>query len=102
MDSIGRSMTAWCLAGCFALLQVLVSLQAVAHAMEHLHREAAPHAPTACVWLHVAGESLEAADDCSPRRFVVVTTADLALSTPLPLVLSLPRCSRSPPRPVTV
>jgi|SRR5579885_2114135 hypothetical protein len=99
MTPIGRSMTAWCLAGCFALLQVFVSLQAVGHAMEHLRHEATAHAPAACAWFHVAGESLEALEDSSPRRFVVVSAAELAPAHPLPIVLSSPRCSRSPPRP---
>lgn len=95
-------MTAWCLAGCFALLQVLVSLQAVAHAMEHLRQETGPHATAACAWFHVAGESLEVLEDSSPRRFVVMSSAELVLAHPPPVILSSPRCSRSPPTPGTV
>lgn len=92
-----REGLAWGFAGAFALVQVMVSVEAVAHAMQHAQHGATPHAPAGCAWLHVAGESLDVADDSTPSRFVFVASVDLPAYTSIGAVLSLPSCSRAPP-----
>lgn len=97
MSPHGRRILAWSFASCFALVQVVVSVQAVAHAMQHVQHEATPHAPTGCMWLHVAGESLETANDSTPSRFVFVVSVDVPVHRAIGVLLPLSSCSRAPP-----
>ncbi|WP_447973571.1 hypothetical protein [Nitrospira sp. Kam-Ns4a] len=97
MSLHGRRFIAWCFASCFAVVQVVVSVQAVGHAMEHVRHDATPHVPVGCTWLHVVGESLETAADTGLLRVAFVTAVEVPASCRSGVLLPLRSCSRAPP-----
>lgn len=98
MSLIGRNLVAWVLIWCLLLIGALAYPQAVAHATNHAHHQAATHSSVLCSWMCAAGQML-AAIQPTPQVRVDVLVFDLPIifEEPSSQAVESPT-SRGPPR----
>jgi len=83
---------------CFLVMSGVVSSQAAAHSLHHVHHNAATHSTILCSLMCAAGQVVSVAEPVFDAPLTVLHAIEVSIAHPVTLTVSTLRFSRGPPR----
>ena len=83
---------------CFLVMSGVVSSQAAAHSLHHVHHNAATHSTILCSLMCAAGQVVSVAEPVFDTQLTVLHAIEVSISHPVTLTVPTLRFSRGPPR----
>lgn len=83
---------------CFLVMSGVVSSQAAAHSLHHIHHNAATHSTVLCSLMCAAGHVVSIAEPVLDAPLTVLHALEVSIVDPVTLTVPTLRFSRGPPR----
>lgn len=83
---------------CFLVMSGVVSSQAAAHSLHHVHHNAATHSTILCSLMCAAGQVVSVDEPVFDAPLTVLHAIDVSIVHPVTLTVPTLRFSRGPPR----
>lgn len=83
---------------CFLVMSGVVSSQAAAHSLHHIHHNAATHSTVLCSLMCAAGQVVSVAEPVFDTQLTVLHAIEVSFVHPVTLTVPTLRYSRGPPR----
>lgn len=83
---------------CFLVMSGVVSSQATAHSLHHVHHNAATHSTILCSLMCAAGHAVNVAEPVFDAPLNVLHAIEVSITHPVTLTVQTLRFSRGPPR----
>ncbi len=96
-----RPSRTWLILGvlaCFLIMSGVVSSQAAAHSLHHVHHNAATHSTILCSLMCAAGQVVSVAEPVFDAPLTVLHVLEVSNVHPVTLTVPTLRFSRGPPR----
>ena len=83
---------------CFLVMSGVVSSQAAAHSLHHVHHNAATHSTILCALMCAAGHVVNVAEPVFDTQLTVLQALEVSIVQPVTLTVPTLHFSRGPPR----
>ena len=97
MTRPSRTLLLFGVLACFLVMSSLVSSQAAAHSVHHVHHNAATHSTTLCSLLCAAGQVVNVAEPVFDVPLTILRALEVSIVHPVTLTVPTLRFSRGPP-----
>ena len=98
MTRLSRTALVLGVLACFLVMSGVVSSQAAAHSLHHVHHNAATHSTILCSLMCAAGQVVSLAEPVFDAPLTVLHAIDVSIVHPVTLTVPTLRFSRGPPR----
>ena len=98
MTRLSRTVLVLGVLACFVVMSGVVSSQAAAHSLHHVHHNAATHSTVLCSLMCAAGHVVNVAEPVFDAPLTVLHAIEVSIVQPVTLAVHTLRFSRGPPR----
>ena len=98
MTRLSRTTLVLGVLACFLIMSGVVSSQAAAHSLHHVHHNAATHSTTLCSLMCAAGHVVSVAEPVFDAPLTVLHALEVSRVDPVTITIPTLRFSRGPPR----
>jgi hypothetical protein len=97
MTRLSRTFLILGVLACFVVMSGVVSSQAAAHSLHHLHHNAATHSTILCSLMCAAGQVVSVAEPVFDTPLTILQALEVSIVHPVTLTVLTLRFSRGPP-----
>ena len=98
MTRVSRTAFVLGVLACFLVMSGVVSSQAAAHSLHHVHHNAATHSTVLCSLMCAAGHVVSVDEPVFDTQFTVLHALEVSIVQPVTLTVPTLHFSRGPPR----
>lgn len=98
MTRVSRTALVLGVLTCFLVMSGVVSSQAAAHSLHHVHHNAATHSTVLCSLMCAAGHVVSVDEPVFDTQFTVLHALEVSIVQPVTLTVPTLHFSRGPPR----